>query len=154
MAYVETFLLNEDDQLAHDAMSLIVTQVYGELPQYLPASIQRYIEDNSDPEDFTHLALLDDDQTLIGAASICKTRQSKEIEVYTIAINPELQGQGHGTAFLGYIAKLALAEGNDKLSLYCADEAVQDGFYRKLGFTPLNEDDPEELIIDAAALSA
>ncbi|NTF83607.1 GNAT family N-acetyltransferase [Rhizobium rhizogenes] len=54
--------------------------------------------------------------------------------VRLIAIAPDLQRQGHGTALLEQLEHLALSRGIRELLVHSAPDAVE--FYQKLGFSP------------------
>lgn len=54
--------------------------------------------------------------------------------VRLVAIASHLQRQGHGTALMGHVERLALSLGIHELLVHSAPDAV--GFYQKLGFSP------------------
>lgn len=93
-----------------------------------------YIADEPEEIKEQNLSLLFKlDGQAIGTVRLDQKAEAKAI-VRLVAIAPDVQRRGHGTALLERVERLALSRGIRELLVHSAPEAV--GFYRKLGFSP------------------
>lgn len=62
----------------------------------------------------------------------------EEAHITTIAVAPQFQGRGHGTALMLEVVRIALAEGADSLSLeVAAGNHRAQALYRRFGLAPI-----------------
>jgi len=89
-----------------------------------------------------HFLLANEGETTLGFASYVHNYQNKSVtKIPKIYILPEAQGKGVGKILIDAIALLAISHGSEKLTLNVNRFNPAKGFYEKLGFDVVAEED-------------
>ena len=87
-----------------------------------------------DADDRTHLVLRDDDRLVAHAGSL---RLLDELHITTVAVDPDREGNGHGTRLCIELLRLGIAAGATAATLEVRAQARRtQRLYGRLGFAP------------------
>lgn len=97
-----------------------------------PLGLEFTAEQLAEEYDSRHLTAADADGNLL-ACLVLVPLEDGEIKMRQVAVRPDVQGRGVGTALVKYSEQSAFDEGYRKMVLHARETAVP--FYRKLGYS-------------------
>jgi ribosomal protein S18 acetylase RimI-like enzyme len=100
-----------------------------------PLGLQFSTEELEDEGGSHHLACYHDDR-LVGCLVLCPLGGG-DVRMKQVAVIPELQGRGIGTALVRYSESLARKMGYRRMILHARETAV--AFYEKLGYSTVGD---------------
>lgn len=134
-------------EIVEQRSSADVRRILESLPDWFgdPEAIENYVLDASNTKYGSVLAV--DSDSVLGVALTCRHFQ-EAAELHLIAVHPDARGRGIGRLLVERIADDLTADGCVLLSVHTVGPSFENEpyahtreFYRRVGFTPLEEHD-------------